>query len=218
MVLPASASLVILPDVVITEVGQRGNLSGVRTYFETFGAFTAADLPTGFFEGDEIVVSIRATEGMRFQLEGGSEFTFSLHYGASVYPDLGRIGTPLSSYQVEFGNLVGDNAPDLAIPNGLTVTNTFLAGPGGLTFGTYSPQIITDTLTFDSITISGIADASMDARWEDDAAYAFSSVPVSLGLYTEGGTLSLIPVPEPSSAILLGLGALGIATRRQRPF
>lgn len=219
---PVSAALVALPEIVITEIGQAGGQSGVRTDPD-LGAFSVADSPIGFFAGDEIVVTIRAAEGMRFQLEGDSTLArFSLAYGSSLGGSFGTaIGTALSSFEVDYGGLSGGSAPNLildAFSSAYTVTPNGNARAGGFSFDlTGSGGVsIPDTITFDSITLRGFAAASMDSRWPTDDRFPFSSVPTEFNFYVRDGGFSMVPVPEPTTAALFGLAGTLAFVRRRR--
>lgn len=162
-------------------------------------------------QGGNVIVSTNGgsldTTGLTISGPDGSTDVFTGNggwVGASASPDL-----------VNFSN-VGVTVTDSAnwTQNGLNVVPTASSGTGGLyvnsdgefcidfgsivgvnTNGAYSATVANSTLANLGLT----ANSSMTLSWVTDSI-----------------TMNVSAVPEPSSAILLGLGALGLVSRRTR--
>ncbi|WP_193211375.1 PEP-CTERM sorting domain-containing protein [Luteolibacter marinus] len=226
---PAQAALVAFPEIVITSVETRDISTGGAPRFVTgvnrnsinpldgFGAYTLGSVPgtVTISAGDTLAFTVRAAPGMVFQLEPvTSGFVIDLDYRAATQ------GQPnsLSDYSFEFGGLSGgtdpasammsggivvgpwEDYPHLSWSPGVSVTAGLIAGEMG------SPgTTLYNAGTFDSITFTGTAQNLTPISFSTDLRY-FSFF---------ANELSLVPVPEPSTAALFGLAGTLALTRRR---
>lgn len=208
-----SAATITLPDVIITGLedhllGGATTVTGVSSRLG-FGTYTLGSTPStiDIVAGDILTVTIRATEGKRFHVEADLPI-FANNF---LYGELLGVNNVLSPYTMNFDGLTGGSAPVFGLIDASTVGPVgFFEGPAyGLSFSaSMNGNRTSDVISFDSITWSGTA--------ANPGTIILNTEPVQFELYTGEGGMSLIPVPEPSSSVLLCLAGTLMLTRRKR--
>lgn len=200
-----SAATIAFPDITVTSVGQRdsgGNsLSGLDTGMGSFaGSGFAGAVVTA---GDTLQLTINPAAGMRFSLTPGYttlQLLFRFGSGsASIFP----AGT------VTFDNIAGGTFGPLASSGNLMSSSW-------VDFGNFSSSQPSAPITFDSITMIFVApsDITLNPLASTAVTYLRSFAP--LGDTTQYVDLVPLPIPEPSTGLLFGMGLTGLVYGRTR--
>ena len=146
-----------------------------------------------------------ASSGLGVNAAGGGDNTTMLEPGETLNFNIIFDSTALvvSLVSIDFSNLGGaDDAGDVTI--------------GGVTFDLFTGVTTNTGATFDDGTQLLTFDTPITLTSGDNFLFTNPSADAGEGFRIEGVTLDVVSVPEPSSAALLGLGALGLIARRRR--
>jgi len=224
---PAQSATVLAPEVSILTIGS-DTLGHYGVHLANgaapFGMFSQASGTTTANNGDDLVVTITAGAGNQFRLDttGLNRVVFNVsfeQFNPRFGGDIFRNG--LGS--VAFNGVQGGTAPSVE-PIVNTNNAPFVMGPENTPTGFYGQiagfathsngQPVTfgsGVITFDSVTMT-IPNVA-DFNWEEQPLDQFSFY---FGNESNTAPISIVPVPEPSSPLLLGLSSLGMAFRRSR--
>jgi len=184
------------------QVGQSG---GVNT-FRAFASYRVSDLLTS--EGITIA-----------QLNGADGYTFDFSFDSGTEDELAG-GTYLVGFAGFYADL-GSAAASLgggSNPNGVIRYNTLNSGTTDT--GVADTLLAQTGITASGFSLSGIT-AGGDADFTNDYilfGIRYSAEPQAAGISEAHSNLTLtaVPVPEPSSTALLGLGGLALIMRRRK--
>lgn len=201
------AATVTLPAIVITP-GTNGSISGIDTN-QGIGSFTTTDTNVVVTSGDVVEVTLLPQPGNRFRLltsSGGATRQLALIFGPQITLGTEQLGTDSS---ITFQNVTGGVAPT---PGPYLGSKNSISGPAfdQIFFVTSpSPWSNPDTVEFDSVTLRTTV--------SNPSPISVSTLPSVLVFSAAGSDgLSQVPVPEPTSSMLVGFAAGLCAMRRRR--
>ena len=224
----ATAALVQLPDIVVTETGeviQAGSLlSGVDLNSTGLSIGNLYSEPGGVIaaEGDILRITIRPEAGKQFSVANGFlVFQVSLIFALDKAPP--SIGLPIeqNSVNIMFDGITGGSMPVMTTLNSFyespAPTGAPLAFAGALVSQSRVASIVPFDLggdvVFDSVTIE--MENLIPLDWDD---LAFEQL-LFRGAYPLAGNtegVSIIGIPEPSVSILFSASLLGFCMMRRR--